>query len=91
MTSQNTSRQFDAREEGKGNVATGNERKTPTHDVADSTTDGSVSGLHAPKPLPDGFDDEGPSAMTPTGSDSGTSDGVAELKKMEENAEDGRG
>ena len=91
MTAQNASRQFDAREEGKGNVATGNERKTSTHDVADSTTDGSVSGLHAPKPLPDGFDDEGPSAMTPTGSDSATSDGVAELKKMEENAEDGRG
>lgn len=65
-------RQFDAREEGNGNVAARTER-IPARDDDDS---------------PDTGAEPGPSASDPPSP--GKSDGVAELKKMEQNAEDGR-
>ena len=72
MTREHSPRQFDAREEGKGNAADGNERRTPTSpDIDDSLTEPSVPGRLAPKPRPSGFEGEAPSEMGPTESGSG--------------------
>jgi len=54
MTRQDTSRQFDAREEGKGHAATGNRPLAPTHDSSDSPAQRAVPGLLIPTPPPDG-------------------------------------
>ena len=87
MTRHDSPRQFDAREEGKGIVATGNERRTPTHDIDDAPTEGSVQPQS--KPL-QAHPRASASELRPEESDSETSDGVDELRRMEENAEDGR-
>lgn len=82
MTGHDSPRQFDAREfddareKGKGNVATGNEHRTPAHDRSDSPAESSEA--------------KDASELAPTETDFETSDGVDELRRMEQNAEDGR-
>ena len=90
MTRQDSSRQFDAREEGKGHVAAGNARRAPTHDIDDSPTEGSVPGLLIREALSDGVEGEATSEWRAKKEDSRKADAVAELTKLERNAEDGR-
>lgn len=51
---------------------------------------GPAARPRATEPTPGGIDRETPSEAMPAANDSRASDGLAKLKEMEENAEDGR-
>ncbi|AMY09381.1 hypothetical protein LuPra_02596 [Luteitalea pratensis] len=89
MDRQDAARKFDARDEDKGHVATGNER-VPTHDIDDLPTEHPVPGDFVPRSLPSGSEGDVPTEMASKENDSESSEGIAELKEMEQNAEDGR-
>ena len=78
MYQRDPSQPFDARLEGRGLYAGGPGGRTPSPVEGDSPTEGTVDGPFAPEPHPGGVEAE-----------SGSED-VDELKRMEENAEDGR-
>lgn len=90
MTNRDLSQPFDARVEGKGSVAAGNEGGKASPVAGDSPTVGTVEGPLAPQASPGGAAAKPESEMRPQGNDSRKSDGVAEFKKMEDNAEKGR-
>jgi len=89
MTNSNPS-PADARVGGPGRVAAGNEDVKVSPVAGDSPTAGTVEGPLAPQPSPGSVDTETESEMRPQESDPRKSDGVAEFKKMQENAEAGR-
>ena len=78
MYQRDLSQPFDARLEGRGLCAAGPGGGIPSPVEGDSPTEGTVDGPLAPEPHPGGVE--------------ATSDaeGVDELERMEENAEDGR-
>jgi hypothetical protein len=78
MYQRDPSQSFDARLEGRGLYAVGPASGTPSPVEGDSPTDRTGNGPLAPEPHPDGAE-----AVS-------DSEDVDELKRMEENAEDGR-
>ena len=83
-------RQFDPRDNDRGNVATGNEQLSPPGDLGDAPTEGSVAEDFDRKRPGNRPEDEGASSMAPDENDSETSEDLDELRRMEQNAEDGR-
>jgi hypothetical protein len=53
-------------------------------------TDRPIPGVLIPKPLPSGSEGDVPTETASKENASERSEGIAELKKMEQNAEDGR-
>jgi hypothetical protein len=90
MTSRHSSGPADPRPEARGSFAAGNTRPEASPVEGDSPTHGTVEGPLAPQPSPADEASEPHSEMRPTESDSRKSDGVAEFKRMEDNAEAGR-
>ena len=78
MYQRNLPQQFDARFEGRGLDAAGPGGRTASPVEGDSPTEGTVDGSLAPEPR------AGDAEAEPDAED------VDELKRMEENAEDGR-
>ena len=78
MYQRDPSQLFDARLEGRGLCAVGPGGGTPSPVEGDSPTEGTGERPLAREPHPGGVED------------TSDSEGVDELKRMEENAEDGR-
>ena len=89
MNRQDASRKFDARDEGKGHVKS-EQRRAPAQDIDDVPTDRPILGALIPKPLPSRSEGDVPTETASKENASEKLEGIAELKKMEQNAEDGR-
>ena len=89
MTNPNRSQPGDAQRDGTGSAAAGNAGDAPSPVAGDSPTEGTVEGPLAPQASPAAAAAT-PSEMRPKDNDARKYDGVAEFKKMENHAEDGR-
>ena len=90
MFSRNPSRPFDARLEGRGLDAAGPAGANRRPVEGDSSTERPVDASSAPDRLPGGVEGDPKSDRRDRDSDSRKSEGLDDLKRMEENAEDGR-
>jgi hypothetical protein len=90
MTQRDPSRPFDARLEGRGHQAAGNQGGQASPVAGDSPTEGTVEGPLAPQPMPSRSETELPSEMRPTERDTRKSDGVVEFRKLEDRTKTGR-
>lgn len=90
MANRDVSHSDDARREGRGSSAAGNEGHKASPVAGDSPTHGTVEGPLAPQASPGDGQAEPESAQRRPDDARRKSDGVDELKKMEENAEAGR-
>lgn len=90
MTNRDMAEPYDARLEGRGFFAAGTEGEKPSAVEGDSPTTGTVEGPLAPQAQPGGVEAEFESEMRPKERDPRQSDGLAEFKQMERNAEAGR-
>ena len=72
----------DARLEGAGSVAAGNDGVRPDNQEGDSPTERTVDGPLAPQALPGGPEAEPQSAMRPKENDPRQSDGLATFQKI---------
>ncbi len=90
MSSRDQSQPADPRPTDPGHVAAGNEGRTASPVAGDSPTEGTVEGPLAPQVSPGSADAPLESEMRPKEGDARKSDGMAEFKKMQDNAEAGR-
>ena len=90
MFSRDPSRPFDAGLERRGFAATGPAGSTPGPVDGDAPTERTVDDSSAPEPMPGGIEGDPASETRPRDHHSRRSDGVEELREMEQNAEDGR-
>jgi len=90
MFNRDLSRRWGCAIAGRGFFATGPAGGTPEPVERDSPTEGAADERLRSKPLPGGDEGESESEIQPRDHHGRRSDGVEELKRMEENAEAGR-